>query len=363
MESAHQTMAQFLIPQYFDRSLSTEIIAIKELPREQWHSKIIQNICNCKDYFNEMLTKLGIPSSICILLQPLEKLVIPMIEVQFPLKPNSHENSNLNFMISSLLKSNMYQMQIFLRIVCIAIYFESRDQLQYKIVDYVERYEDDIEKGILFLQTQGPVDGFEFQRLISEIFDKISSRSQQFYTFIRDWCLERELDDCADQFRKKLQQLEKFDSENISQKQVEKPIPLSQETKENQNSFNFDEANLSRSQVFFSRPTKSTNQKININTFRSEMILGPTFDMSEKKIQKRTIMSVKDKQQKYKVPKSGDRERKSMTRSRIQVEQKPNPILQQQFCEQVSNKLIKLQQESQRRLWSDDVLAPPSDSD
>ncbi|CAD8058232.1 unnamed protein product [Paramecium sonneborni] len=91
---------------------------------------------------------------------------------------------------------DMYKLQTFLRILCILAYFECKKYFETLQIDYKQKYETDLFKVFLLLQTQKKDFEIEGDSFFLQLIEKCECTNNQFISYMFKFCKEKNMLKC-----------------------------------------------------------------------------------------------------------------------------------------------------------------------
>ncbi|CAD8060133.1 unnamed protein product [Paramecium sonneborni] len=353
MSVCNKNYLQETFPQYVHDQLNKVVEEDRNMDKSQRIFKIIDTLSELKILSFGLASKLKTQEGFMLFPEIIsEKYIIEFKEIK---QCNLRKNEPSYFQAWAFVNLDlidMYKLQTFLRILCILAYFECKKYFETLQIDYKQKYETDLFKVFLLLQTQKKEFQIEGDNFFVQLLEKCECKNNQFISYMFKFCKEKNMVKCMG-YLDSIKSTNKVSSEKqkgfqdfkVQEQQVKKEsLQESQQmSQQNINGQNPTQIIKRQSSIF---PRKSIDQQSQLIQFQET-----TKDQIKQSGMNRpslTMRTIKDGiNHKYK--------RENDNRQQRHVQSEIN--LQRQFHEEVSRKLEKVQR---RKItcWNSECLAP-----
>ncbi|CAD8052719.1 unnamed protein product [Paramecium primaurelia] len=353
MSVCNKNYLQETFPQYVHDQLNKVAEENGNMDKSQRIFKIIDILSELKILSFGLASKLKTQEGFMLFPEIIsEKYIIEFKEIK---SCNLRKNESSYFQawaFANLDLIDIYKLQTFLRILCILAYFECKKYFEVLQIDYKSKYETDLFKVFLLLQTQKQEYQIGSDSFFLELIEKCECKNNQFISYMIKFCKEKNMLKCIgylDSIKstnkvssEKRKGFQKFkEQEQMKKESLQESQQISQQIIiQNQNPTQI----IKRQSSIF--PRKSLDQQCQLIQFQeSTKDLIKANGMNRPSLTMRTIKDGIN--HKYK--------RENDNRQQRYLQNDTNQ--QRQFHEEVCRKLEKVQRRKVT-CWNSDCLAP-----
>ncbi|CAD8141308.1 unnamed protein product [Paramecium octaurelia] len=352
MSVCNKNYLQETFPQYVDDQLNRVAEGDRNLDKSQRIFNIIDILSELKVLSSGLATKLKTQEGFMLFPQIIsEKYIIEFKDIK-SCKLRKNEPSYFQaWAFVNLELIDMYKLQTFLRFLCILAYFECKKYFETFLIDYKSKYENDLFKVFLLLQTQKKEFQIEADNFFLQLIEKCECKNNQFISYMTKFCKEKNMSKCLGYLEsikstnkvssEKRKGFRKFKEELVKKESLQESQQTSQQIVIQPQ--NTSQIIKRRSSIF---PRKSLDQQSQLIQFQeSAKDLIKSIGMNRPSL---TMRTMKDGiNHKYK--------RENDNRQQRYIQSEMNQ--QRQFHEEVCRKL-EIVQRRRVACWNSDCLAP-----
>ncbi|CAK82018.1 unnamed protein product (macronuclear) [Paramecium tetraurelia] len=352
MSVCNKNYLQETFPQYVDDQLNRVAEEDRNMDKSQRIFNIIDILSELKVLSFGLATKLKSQEGFMLFPQIIsEKYIIEFKDIK-SCKLRKNEPSYFQaWAFVNLELIDMYKLQTFLRILCILAYFECKKYFESFLVDYKSKYENDLFKVFLLLQTQKKEFQIEADNFFLQLIEKCECKNNQFISYMTKFCKEKNMLKCLGYLEsikstnkvssEKRKGFQKFKEELVKKESLQESQQTSQQIViQPQNTSQI----IKRHSSIF--PRKSLDQQSHLIQFQeSAKDLIKSIGMNRPSLTMRTMKDGIN----HKYKRENDNRQQRYIQSEISQ--------QRQFHEEVCRKL-EIVQRRRVACWNSDCLAP-----
>ncbi|CAD8049226.1 unnamed protein product [Paramecium primaurelia] len=197
MNVCNKNYLQETFPQYIHDQLNKVAEEDRNIDKSQRIFNIIDILNELKILSFGLATKLKTQEGFMLFPEIIsEKYIIEFKEIK-SCKLKKNEPSYFQaWTFVNLDQIDMYKLQTFLRILCILAYFECKKYFETFLIDYKSKYDNDLFKVFLLLQTQKKEFQIETDDFFLQLIEKCECKNTQFISYMSKFCKEKNMIKC-----------------------------------------------------------------------------------------------------------------------------------------------------------------------